>query len=258
MRSAAIEAALAAGDVLLYHFTRKLKISEKPGAGLVTNADLEAERRAVKILKKKFPSFTFLTEESTVEPTHGITTAGRWIIDPLDGTTNYVHRFPMFCVSIAAEWEGKIAVGVIYHPILKNLYVAVQGKGATLNGKSMHVSQTSKMDSALLTTGFTYLKEELLRAEMKTFEKLSGMSRAIRRPGSAALDLAYTAQGVFDGFWEHRLSPWDIAAGALLVSEAGGRVSDFLGNPFNVHSPEIVASNSVLHRALLNAVAGKK
>lgn len=255
VRAAAVEAATAAGEVLLKHFGKKLHVSEKARAGLVTNVDFASEKAALKILKKRFPDFGILTEETGEHSGVGIKCPGRWILDPLDGTTNYVHGFPMFCVSLAAEWMGEIVVGVIVNPVLKDVYVAAKGKGATLNQKKIHVSKTSQLANSLLTTGFTYRKDEWLHREMEAFERLSGVARAIRRPGSAALDLAYTARGVFDGFWERRLSPWDIAAGGLLVQEAGGKVTDFKGNSFSVESPEILASNRVLHTSLLQTVA---
>ena len=247
----ALSAALAAGKVLRKHFGKELRIREKIGAGLVTNADLEAEAVALKILNKGFPGFGVLAEESAAKEG---TIPGRWIIDPLDGTTNFVHRFPMFCVSIAAEWEGELVVGVIYHPILDDVYIGIRGKGATVNGKKMQVSKTAKLSNSLLTTGFTYRKDELLHREMTAFERLSQIARAVRRPGSAALDLAYTARGVFDGFWERRLSPWDIAAGAVLVEEAGGKVTDFKGNRFKLTDQELLASNPKLHKQLLQTV----
>lgn len=245
------EAALASGQILRRNFGKKLKVSEKKGAGLVTQVDLASEVAALKILKKAFPSFGVLAEETG---TSGPVTEGRWIIDPLDGTTNYVHRFPMFCVSIAAEWEGEIIAGVIYHPILEDLYAAGKGKGSRLNGKKIQVSRTAKLKDSLLTTGFTYRKDEWLHHEMSAFERLSGLARAVRRPGSAALDLAYTARGVFDGFWERRLSPWDLAAGALLVQEAGGKVTDFKGKSYRSSQTEIIASNTQLHRSLLDEI----
>ncbi|MBC7690758.1 MAG: inositol monophosphatase [Methylotenera sp.] len=247
-----IEAAHAAGKVLLAHFNRKLEIREKKGAGLVTQADLAAEKAIVTRLKKARGDFGFLTEEAPEKHGKG---KGRWIIDPLDGTTNFVHGFPMFCVSIAAEWEGQIVAGVIYHPILKDTYTAVLGQGAFLNRKRIQVSPTSKLRDSLLTTGFTYRKNQWLRTEMDSFERLSGICRAIRRPGSAALDLAYTARGVFDGFWERRLSPWDVAAGALLVQEAGGKVTNFKGEPFDINAREILATNASLHEELKKTVA---
>lgn len=255
LKKTGLDAAYAAGHVLKRNFRKKLKIEEKPGAGLVTNADFEAQDRAVKILRKGFPDFGFLTEEAKPVASRG---EGRWIIDPLDGTTNYVHGFPMFCVSIAAEWAGQIVLAVVYHPILDEMYVAGRGKGATVNGKKIHVSETLKLENALLTTGFTYHKQELLRSEMKAFENLSSVARAVRRPGSAVLDLAYTARGVFDGFWERNLSPWDVAAGSLLVTEAGGQVTDLTGRPFQIEQRQILASNSLLHTALVREISAPK
>ena len=263
IRKALISAANASGKILKKYFGRPLKVAEKPGAGLVSNADLEAERAAVAILTRARPDFAFLTEEaqtpvskrkSSTEVT-SLKIAGRWIIDPLDGTTNFVHGFPMFCVSVAAEWDGNVQVGVIYHPILDETYYAVRGKGAFLisggRKRRLKVSPRSEVKNALLTTGFTYRKDRFLRAEMKVFEELSELARAIRRPGSAALDLAYTARGVFDGFWERNLAPWDIAAGLLIVAEAGGVVTDFSGQSATVDSPAILAAAPLLHKELL-------
>lgn len=233
------------------HFGKPLRVEEKAGAGLVTQVDWASENAAIKILKREFPDFGILTEESGQ---HLARSPGRWILDPLDGTTNYVHRFPMFCVSIAAEWENEICVGVIYHPVLKETYLGVRGKGARVNGKKLKISLTRKVENSLLSTGFTYRKGEWLRDEMQAFSNLSAVARAVRRPGSAALDLAYTARGVFDGFWERRLSPWDVAAGALLVKEAGGMVTDFQGAPFTLDKAEILASNGLVHSALLQNI----
>lgn len=250
-----IRAAHASGKVLKKYWDRmdkkSLGIREKLDAGLVTHADIESERACVKILKTLRPDFSFLTEEGTAETKKA---TGRWVIDPLDGTTNFVHGFPMFCVSLAAEWDGKIIAGVIYHPILQDTYVATKNGGATVNGKKLKISKTSKIEDSLLTTGFTYRKNLHLHQEMIAFEELSQVARAIRRPGSAALDLAYVARGVFDGFWERRLSPWDIAAGTLLVQEAGGIVTDFFGNPPQLDDQAILATNKKLHPALLKAV----
>lgn len=250
-----VKAASISGAILRKYYEQgrgtKLSISEKPGAGLVTNADIESEKACVKALRKLRPDFSFLTEEETAERTPA---RGRWIIDPLDGTTNFVHGFPMFCVSLAAEWDGEVIAAVIEHPILRETYTAILGGGAFLNGRRLQVSKTKTLADSLLSTGFTYRKTELLHTEMAAFEKLSGIARAIRRPGSAALDLAYTARGVFDGFWERRLSPWDVAAGLLLVREAGGTVTDFKGDERVIDSPSILATNSVLHRVLLDVV----
>lgn len=259
LRAVALEAAQAAGAVLLKHHGRKLKVREKPGAGLVTNADVEAERAALKVLRRdrEFHDFKVLTEESAPDIVASQGPA-RWIMDPLDGTTNFVHRFPMFCVSIAAEWHGQVVVGVIYHPILDETYVAVRGKGAFLyhgkpgagSGRRLHASRTTRIQDSLLTTGFTYGREDWLKMEMHAFQTLSGMARAVRRPGSACLDLAYTSRGVFDGFWERRLSPWDVAAGSILVKEAGGLVTNFAGEPFHVEMKEILAAGPKVHALL--------
>jgi len=249
------EAAVASGKVLMKYFNRKgLKVSEKTGAGLVTEADLSSEKVSIRILKKACPHFAFLTEETSPEDIPVSPQSGRFILDPLDGTTNFVHGFPMFCVSAAAEWNGEVVAGAIYHPVLGDLYTASKGRGAFINGKRMKVSETKKTRDALLTTGFSYRRDLLLIAEMDAFERLSGNARAIRRPGSAALDLAYVARGVFDGFWERRLSPWDVAAGSLIVKEAGGKVTDFSGKKFRLGSDEILASNGVLHRPLMKHV----
>tara|TARA_Y100000590_G_scaffold461092_1_gene621886 strand:+ start:833 stop:1636 length:804 start_codon:yes stop_codon:yes gene_type:complete len=253
LKKTAIDAAYASGKVLMRYFQKPLKIREKKGAGLVTNADVLAEKAALKILTRATPDFGIIAEES------GRTESkiGRWIIDPLDGTTNFVHGFPMFCVSIAAEWKGEVVVGVIYHPPLKDLYVAIRGKGARLNGKKIKVSETKKIKDSLLTTGFTYRKDQWLQVEMQAFESLSKIARAIRRPGSAALDLAYVACGVFDGFWEQNLSPWDVAAGTLLVQEAGGKVTDFNKKKSHFEDKEIIASNPKLYSSLQKAVESK-
>ena len=255
-----IEAAEASGKILeKYYQNKRFRVGEKKGAGLVTDADLASEAAAMKILRRAEPNFEMLAEESAPDWGHELTHEGRWVMDPLDGTTNFVHGFPMFCVSIAAEWRGQVVAGVIHHPILKETYLAVRGRGAKMNGQKLQVSVTKRAHDALLTTGFTYRKDEWLEAEMQAFEHFSQVARAIRRPGSAALDLAYTARGVFDGFWEQRLPPWDVAAGSLLVEEAGGKVTDFSGNPFSITRPEILASNGKIHRELVQEMrAGLK
>lgn len=259
-----IRAAEGCGKILYRYWAKRdqssLKIREKIGAGLVTIADLESELACVKALRKIRPDFGFLTEENTTiraDENRPESPRGRWIIDPLDGTTNFVHGFPMFCVSIAAEWDGKVIAGVIHHPILKDTYSASLKGGAFVNGKRLRVSKTTQVRDALLSTGFTYRKTQLLHTEMLAFEQLSGLARAIRRPGSAALDLAYVARGIFDGFWERRLSPWDVAAGILLVREAGGKVSNFKGSRIETESAEVLATNGRLHPSLLRAIRSK-
>jgi myo-inositol-1(or 4)-monophosphatase len=257
-----IDAAHAAGKSLLSHFRGTLQIREKAGAGLVSNADLEAEAAALSVLRKLRPDFGELTEETAPEgPVFrkgSSSREGLWIVDPLDGTTNFIHGFPMFCVSIAAEWKGELVAGVIHHPVLNETWTATRGGGARLNGKAIQVSKTRQLSDSLLTTGFSYRKDQYLRDEMSPFEKISAVARAVRRPGSAALDLAYTASGVFDGFWERKLAPWDVAAGALLVLEAGGCVTHFSGEPWQLHGREIVATNKRLHPDLIDILSERE
>lgn len=245
-----LEAAEAAAKVLQKYFRKKFKIETKDQAGLVTTADLEAEEKVIRILKKKTPNFGFLAEESGKSKSTSAS-EGRWIIDPLDGTTNFAHGFPVFCVSIAAEVAGECVAGIIYHPITGEIFTAEKGKGAFLNKKKIQVSKKRELSKSLLSTGFSYKKESHLADEMETFLKLMDKSHAIRRPGSAALDLAYTAAGVFDAYWERGLSPWDVAAGALMIKEAGGIVTDFRGNPYRIEEPAIVAANPSLHPQVL-------
>ncbi len=248
-----VQAAHEGGKVLLRYFGTRLKIHTKPDAGLVSKADIESEKTILRILKKTRPDFVALTEEFS--PNAG-RSQGRWIIDPLDGTTNYLRGFPVFCVSIAAEWEGEIVAGVIYHPILKETFSAHRGGGAFLNGKRIHVSGVKRLADSVLTTGFTYKKSKWLKIEVDAFERLSSQVIGIRRPGSAALDLAYTARGTFDGFWEHQLSPWDVAAGLLLVEEAGGKVTDFRNGKLDIHCGEILATNGGVHAEMLKKIRG--
>ena len=251
----AVDAAFAAGKVVRKHFSGKLRIKEKAhNQGLVTNADVEAEMVALRILKKCEPGFALLTEETNSKGAMKAGQEGMWIVDPLDGTTNFIHRYPMFCVTIAAQIGPQVEVAVTYHPIFDELYTAIRGEGAYLNGKRIHVSGTKKISDSLLSTGFAYHRRNLLATEMTSLERVSYKARAVRRPGSAALDLAYTASGVFDGFWERHLSPWDVAAGSLLVQEAGGKVSDFIGGKFNTHGEEILASNGALHRQIMKCL----
>ncbi len=250
----AVEAAYQSGKVIRKYYRGKFDVREKGKLGLVTTADIEAEAVAMKVLRKCEPGFGFLTEEAHSKAVQTKTETGMWIIDPLDGTTNFVHRFPMFCVTIAAEIKGKVVAAVTYHPVLDEMYTAIRGQGAFMNGERISVSKTAKMKSALLSTGFTQHQAKGFSTEMSSFEKISGACRAVRRSGSAALDMAYTARGVFDGFWERHLYPWDVAAGSLLVEEAGGKVSDFKGKKFSTRGVEVLATNGKVHRQILSKI----
>lgn len=261
LEKSCVHAALEASEILRRAYLRRgkkgFRISQKGKRGelgLVTEADLAAEERIVRVLRRAHPEMGFLTEEGSVPASMG--SAGRFILDPLDGTTNFVHGFPMFCVSIGAELEGTLVTGVISVPLLHDVYRASAGKGAWLGKTKLQVSKTKKIIDSLLTTGFSYRKGALLRDEVRTFHRLSLEARAVRRPGSAAIDLAYVARGVFDGFWERSLYPWDVAAGIVLVEEAGGKVTDFSARGSPLECGEILATNHKLHPALLSRIRG--
>lgn len=244
----AVEAALAGGDILTSYFGGDFRISYKGALNLVTEADLASEKEVVAILKKRFPGAAILAEEGGEE--HG-ESGFRFIIDPLDGTTNFAHGYPVFAVSIGCEDARGLVAGVVYDPIREELFTAARGKGAFLNGRRLRVSVTGELAQALLVTGFPYDLKEDLSANLRLFNRFMGASRAVRRDGSAALDLCHVAAGRFDGFWEEKLGPWDTAAGALVVEEAGGRVTDLAGGEFDYRKGAVVASNSILHDQML-------
>jgi myo-inositol-1(or 4)-monophosphatase len=246
-----VEAALAGGDVLKRYFGSDFGISYKSPMNLVTEADLASEKEVVGILKRRFPGAAILAEEAGEEAGES---GFRFIIDPLDGTTNFAHGYPVFAVSIACETMGEtseVIAGAVYDPLREELFTAARGGGAFLNGRKLAVSNTRKLEEALLVTGFPYDVKEDLTSNLRLFGRFMGASRAIRRDGSAALDLCYVAAGRFDGFWEEKLGPWDTAAGALIVEEAGGRVSDLAGAPFFYRRGAIVASNSAIHQQMV-------
>ena len=240
-----------AGEVLMKYFHRKHRIEVKKGEGIVTEADKAAERLILSRLSRNFPNSSIITEESG-EYRRDDTLC--WVIDPLDGTTNYAHGFPWFCVSIGLYEEGKPKAGVIYHPVLKEMFFTESGRGAFLNDRRIKVSRTRRLEDSLLSTGFYYSRGKALGHQVEIFRRLNQTARGVRRPGSAALDLAYVACGRFDGFWERGLSPWDVAAGFLMVEEAGGKVSDYRGQPTDLHAREVVASNRLVHAPMLKIV----
>jgi myo-inositol-1(or 4)-monophosphatase len=216
----------------------------------VTEADVKSEALILKRLEKDFPSFQFLGEESGASGTRS--DIPMWHVDPLDGTTNFVHGFPMFCISIGLAMGGEPVAGVIYIPTLDETFHGAKGCGALFNRRPLRVSKRKRISECLLTTGFAYIKEEQkLSPEIERFERAHLEARAVRRPGAAALDLAYVAAGVFDGFWERNLATWDVCAGALLVKEAGGKVTDYLGRPFRIDGQEIMATNGLVHREMM-------
>lgn len=245
--------ALGVGKIHLKYFGKVAYIDRKEGAGLVTEADHKSEKYALQKIFKNFPKSTIITEETGK---HAGTGELVWILDPLDGTTNYAHGFPWFCVSIAVHENGKPRAGVIYQPLTKELFYAEKGRGATRNGKKITVSKTTELRDALLGTGFYYTTGKKLAEEVEIFRKVQDKSLGVRRPGSAAMDLAYMSCGIYDGFWERGLSSWDVAAGMILIEEAGGKVTDYRGNPTVVDSGELVATNGILHSPILGLIRG--
>lgn len=247
MKTIGIQAALAGGEVLRGMFRGRLEVRHKGTVDLVTDADRRAEAAIVGVLRGTFPRHDILAEEGD----YGDRGADyRWIIDPLDGTTNFAHGFPWFAVSVALEVRGEVMLGVIYQPLSDELYVAERGAGASLNGRPLRVSAVDRLDQALLATGFPYDRKASPANNYDHFVHFQQAAQACRRPGAASLDLALTAAGAFDGYWEMKLKPWDVAAGILLVAEAGGEVSDFSGQPATLDGTEWLASNGKIHDAM--------
>ena len=249
----AIQAARLGRECLLQYMGKLQNIEKKFQAGLVSEADKESEKKIFDYLRKYFPNDEFLGEESSASETkvqnkmrEGTQQRRRWIVDPLDGTTNYIHQFPVFCVSIGYEVDGVIQVAVVDVPILNEVYTAVRGCGAYVNGIPLSVSRCQKLEDAFLATGFFNEIETRLEEQLRIFSHLVRQSRAIRRAGAAAYDLCLVARGVFDGYWERGIQPWDSAAGLLLVEEAGGKVVTYRGQPYGINKNSIVAGTPLV------------
>ena len=249
----AAEAALAAGRIQREYFRRHLQVEKKGPIDLVTAADLDVEREFRQLIARRFPSHVVLGEEGAGAPDPR-PSSHRWIIDPIDGTTNFVHGLAFFCASIALEIDGRVEVAAVYDPMADELFTAERGGGARLNGAPLAVSRVGVLIDSLLCTGFPYTVQAERRRQVDVFAAFLGEARAVRRLGSAALDLCFVAAGRFDGFWEEQLHAWDIAAGALIVEEAGGRVTDYAGGPMDLFLGEIVASNGVIHDEMRRVV----
>lgn len=244
------ELATRAGAIHLKYFQKQHRIEHKFRAGIVTEADKESEAYLVRAIRRKFPKCTLITEETGHYPGDDLV----WLIDPLDGTTNYAHGFPWFCVSIGVWRNGVALAGVVYNSVYRELFYAEKGEGAYFNRKRIRVSRVAKLKDALLGTGFYYSKGARLRVETEVFRGVNEVAMGVRRPGAAALDLAYVAAGRYDGFWERGLSPWDVAAGWCLIEEAGGQISDYSGKPTHYDSREILVSNGRIHPALVSNI----
>ena len=252
----AIRAALAAGRVHRRYFRQNpqfQQLQKKGPIDLVTAADLEAEGEFRHLIEREWPTHVVLGEERAGDGAAG-GARYRWIIDPLDGTTNFAHGLALFCVSIALEVDGRLELGVVYDPIGEELFTAERGQGARLNGLPLHVSNHGALVDALLCTGFPYSVRDDRGAQVKVFEGFLTRARAVRRLGSAALDLCYVAAGRFDAFWEQELHAWDMAAGVLIVEEAGGRVTRYDASPIDLFGGQIVASNGQVHDEMLHVI----
>ncbi|OGQ53131.1 MAG: inositol monophosphatase [Deltaproteobacteria bacterium RIFCSPLOWO2_02_FULL_53_8] len=252
MTATAVSAALKAGRLLKDNFGGVRSIEYKGAVDLVTEMDRASEDVILQEILKVYPDHGILTEESAEAVS---SSPFRWIIDPIDGTTNYAHGFPVFCVSIALEVSGTVVYGCVYNPMLDELFTARKGGGAFLNGRPIHVSSIPHINSSLLATGFPYDIRTSKTTNLEHFAAFAKRAQAIRRAGSAALDLSYVACGRFDGFWEIKLNPWDVAAAAIIVIEAGGTITDFKGAAFSMHGNECLASNSLIHDEMLGLLS---
>ncbi len=244
----ALAAAREAGRIQMEHLGHSHSVEYKGDIDPVTAVDRLCEKAVVRMISDAFPDHDILTEESPFEAKGS---AWRWIIDPIDGTSNYFHGFPFFCISIALEIEGKVRLGIVHVPVLNETFLAEKGKGAFLNGNRISVSRNGDLNRSFLCTGFPYDVREHPDHYLSYFREFLIKCFAIRRPGSAAIDLSYLAAGRFDGFWELKLHPWDVAAASLMITEAGGKVTDLQGRPFSIYSEEILASNGLIHEQML-------
>ena len=249
-----LDAASQSAEVLLSYFGNIKTIKKKGAIDLVTQADTGSEEVIIDVIRAAFPDHGIVAEESGL---HNIKSPERWIIDPLDGTTNFAHGVPLYGVSIAFAIENEILMGIVFNPSMDELYCAVKGEGATLNGRPISVSQAEDLNDSLLVTGFPYTLREMIDPLMARFKTMLNHAQGVRRLGAAALDLCYVACGRFDGFWEQRLKPWDTAAGSLIATEAGGMVTDFSNNAFSVDMPEILVTNGKIHEQMISLIGVK-
>ncbi|MSR78503.1 MAG: inositol monophosphatase [Candidatus Omnitrophica bacterium] len=250
MKSVLMNCLAEAGALLKKNWNKPKTIEKKSELSLVTQVDKAAEKRIIQIVRKSFPDHAFLAEESLPFGNSDC----RWIIDPLDGTTNFAHNLTISSVTIAFEYEGTVLLGGTYDPFRDELFFAQKGKGSTLNGKKIHVSKTKKLGDSLLCTGFPYDRRNDPDQYLRIFREFLMTAQEVRRLGSAALDLAYVACGRLDGYWEFKLQPWDKAAGILIVEEAGGKFTDLSGNPAALTGVQSVATNGIIHAEMLKVM----
>jgi myo-inositol-1(or 4)-monophosphatase len=250
-----IAGAYQGGEVLRRHFGKLTQIRKKGAIDLVTQADTESEEAIIGVIRRRFPEHAILAEESGLSQGHQ---SGKWIIDPLDGTTNYAHGLSQFAVSVAFAWQGEVVVGIVLNPMAGELFTAVKGQGSQLNGRTMRVSNSDKVSESLLVTGFPYDLQRLFDPVLARFTRCLRAARGVRRLGSAALDLCWVAAGRFDAFWEQNLAPWDTAAGALIANEAGAVTTDFANAPYCIDKKEIVSTNGLIHEEMISLLRIKE
>lgn len=249
----AIEAVMKAGEIQMGYIESGFNVAHKGTIDLVTEADTAVEKMFRRLVGERFPDHAILAEEfGQDEQTKGASHC--WLFDPLDGTTNYAHGLPVFCASLALEIDGRIELGVIYDPTRKELFVAERGGGAFLNGRPIRVSDADSLVESMLVTGFPYDVHTRAPELVGLFSDFISKARAVRRLGSAALDLCSIASGRMDGFWEQDLKPWDVAAGAIIVEEAGGKITDYAGGPFSARRPQLLATNGRIHDDMMKTI----
>ena len=255
LKETMLRAADAAGKIILQYFNGEFEIRNKEGINnLVTEVDMFSEKIIIDIIREKYPEHTIISEE--VGTLINVSDY-QWLIDPIDGTVNFAHSIPICCVSIGLLYQNELILGVVYNPMMNEKFVAEKGKGATLNGKPISVSKKSDFRKACLVTGFPYAWPDSYEHPIRVFERFILEGLPIRRLGSAALDLCWVACGRFDGFWEYNLSSWDVAAGYLIVQEAGGRITNFEGARYNVFEKQTLATNGLIHEEMLSIIRHK-
>jgi myo-inositol-1(or 4)-monophosphatase len=250
----AIEAVIRAGEIQMARFGRDIQVDKKGAIDLVTEIDLEVERGFRAMIAERFSNHAVLGEEFSAAGERDIVPGYCWVFDPIDGTTNYAHGVPIFCSSLALEIDGQGVVAAVYDPTRRELFTAERGSGAWLNGVPLRVSASETLIDSLLVTGFHYNVQRDPTELMGLFSTFITKARAVRRLGSAALDLCYVAAGRFDGFWEQKLQPWDVAGGALIVAEAGGQVTTTTGTPYQSRAASVLATNGRIHVEMLTTI----
>ncbi len=244
----AVTAAERSARILRARFGNISRVRKKAAQEIVTEADTESEKEIIAVIRSHFPEHEILSEETGLQKG---ASDFRWIIDPLDGTVNFAHQIPIFCISIALAFQDDIVLGIILDPLKQELFSAIKGQGARLNGKPIHVSEVGTIGDSLLVTGFAYNVGEIFEPVITRYGNCLKVAQGMRRLGSAALDLCYVACGRFEGFWEQNLKPWDTAAGALIALEAGGMVTTFANQPYKIDEAEILATNGHIHQEML-------